>query len=116
MNYFIHILIIKSIKIYHKNQIWIAPRHCSFNCNWDRWRLKKNFQFQIWFLFLFLIFMDSETSHGSVALIVGVTGMVGLSLAEALKKPRALGGPWKVYGAARHPKPTWFPTSNVDDS
>ena len=115
MNYFIHILIIKSIKIYHKNQIWIAPWHCSFNCNWDRWRLKKNFQFQIWFLFLFLIFMDSETSHGSVALIVGVTGMVGLSLAEALKKPRALGGPWKVYGAARRPKPTWFPTSNVDD-
>lgn len=59
--------------------------------------------------------MDSETSHGSVALIVGVTGMVGLSLAEALKKPRALEGPWKVYGAARRPKPTSFPTSNVDD-
>ncbi|TXG71625.1 hypothetical protein EZV62_000204 [Acer yangbiense] len=47
--------------------------------------------------------------HKPVALIVGVTGMVGLSLAEALKSPTALNGPWKVYGSARRSKPTWFP-------
>lgn len=47
----------------------------------------------------------------AVALIVGVTGMAGLSLAQALKAHNALGGPWKVYGAARRPKPSWFPAS-----
>ncbi|KAF9607252.1 hypothetical protein IFM89_033459 [Coptis chinensis] len=50
----------------------------------------------------------------SVALIIGVTGMVGLSLAEALKKPTALGGPWTVYGVARRSMPTWFNSSLVD--
>lgn len=49
-----------------------------------------------------------------VALIVGVTGMAGLSLAEALKSPDALNGPWKVYGSARRPKPTWFPSSTAN--
>ncbi|KAF9607256.1 hypothetical protein IFM89_033463 [Coptis chinensis] len=58
--------------------------------------------------------MESQSHNKSVALIVGVTGMVGLSLAEALKKPTALGGPWKVYGAARRPKPSWFPSSTID--
>ncbi|MCI78689.1 3-oxo-delta(45)-steroid 5-beta-reductase-like protein, partial [Trifolium medium] len=38
--------------------------------------------------------------QSSVALIVGVTGMAGLSLAEALKQPDSLEAPWKVYGAA----------------
>ncbi|KAH7513443.1 hypothetical protein FEM48_Zijuj12G0200500 [Ziziphus jujuba var. spinosa] len=51
---------------------------------------------------------------GAVALVVGVTGMAGLSLAEALKNPNALGGPWKVFGAARRPLPSWFPTSILD--
>ncbi|OVA16815.1 hypothetical protein BVC80_1543g274 [Macleaya cordata] len=51
----------------------------------------------------------------SVALVVGVTGMAGLALAEALKKPNAVGGPWKVYGVARRPKPIWFPASSVID-
>lgn len=55
-----------------------------------------------------------QIPHASVALIVGVTGMAGLSLAEALKKPSASGSPWKVYGAARRPQPTWFPISIVD--
>ncbi|KAF5737039.1 3-oxo-Delta(4 5)-steroid 5-beta-reductase-like [Tripterygium wilfordii] len=59
--------------------------------------------------------MDLEMPHQSVALIVGVTGMTGLALAEALKKPTALGGPWKVYGSARRPKPSWFPSSITDD-
>ncbi|KAE8728685.1 F-box/kelch-repeat protein [Hibiscus syriacus] len=50
-----------------------------------------------------------------VALIVGVTGMAGVSLAEALKSPKALGGPWKVYGSALRPMPTWFPSSVLDE-
>ncbi|KAK4854823.1 hypothetical protein QYF36_001679 [Acer negundo] len=50
-----------------------------------------------------------------VALIVGVTGMAGLSLAEALKNPTALNGPWKVYGSARRSKPTWFPSAAAVD-
>lgn len=50
----------------------------------------------------------------SVALIVGVTGISGLSLAEALKNPTSQGSPWKVYGAARRPPPGWFPTALVD--
>ncbi|GMN59444.1 hypothetical protein TIFTF001_028540 [Ficus carica] len=41
--------------------------------------------------------------------------MAGLSLAEALKSPEALGGPWKVYGAARQQKPPWFPSSDAVD-
>ncbi|MFS7911950.1 putative (S)-8-oxocitronellyl enol synthase [Helianthus anomalus] len=45
------------------------------------------------------------------ALIVGVTGMVGVAFTEALKKPTALGGPWTVYGVSRRPLPTWFPSS-----
>lgn len=57
---------------------------------------------------------SSLVSHNAVALIVGVTGIVGVTLAEALKKPEAAGGPWKVYGAARRPLPSWFPTSILD--
>ncbi|KAI4303154.1 hypothetical protein MLD38_038818 [Melastoma candidum] len=56
--------------------------------------------------------MPVETK--SVALVSGVTGMAGLAIAEALKKPGALGGPWTVYGTARRPKPSWFPDSVVD--
>ncbi|PIA61142.1 hypothetical protein AQUCO_00300574v1 [Aquilegia coerulea] len=57
--------------------------------------------------------MESQTQYKAVALIVGVTGMVGVSLAEALNKPTALGSPWKVYGVARRPKPSWFPSSTL---
>ncbi|XP_065867442.1 (S)-8-oxocitronellyl enol synthase CYC2-like [Euphorbia lathyris] len=59
----------------------------------------------------------SDTSD-SVALIVGVTGMVGSSLADALKKPPISGRAraWKVYGIARSTSlPTWFPSSLLDD-
>jgi nucleoside-diphosphate-sugar epimerase len=49
-----------------------------------------------------------------VALVVGVTGMAGLSLAEALKQPDSLGAPWKVYGAARRSPDDWFPSSILD--
>ncbi|KAK9288778.1 hypothetical protein L1049_017242 [Liquidambar formosana] len=58
--------------------------------------------------------MEQQIPPPSVALIVGVTGMAGLSLAEALKMPAALGGPWKVFGTARRPKPSWFPSSIID--
>ncbi|CAJ2653994.1 unnamed protein product [Trifolium pratense] len=49
-----------------------------------------------------------------VALVVGVTGMAGLSLAETLKHPDSLGAPWKVYGAARRSPDDWFPSSILD--
>ncbi|KAK1410042.1 hypothetical protein QVD17_36575 [Tagetes erecta] len=54
--------------------------------------------------------MDQATVT-PVALIVGVTGMAGVAITEALKKPTALGGPWTVYGVSRRPLPTWFPSS-----
>nr|GMD84715.1 3-oxo-Delta(4,5)-steroid 5-beta-reductase-like [Ipomoea batatas] len=41
--------------------------------------------------------------------------MVGVAMVEALKQPTALGGPWKVYGAARRPLPSWFPSSFLDE-
>ncbi|KAL5074693.1 hypothetical protein RYX36_013677 [Vicia faba] len=43
----------------------------------------------------------------SVALIIGVTGIVGNSLAEILPLPDTPGGRWKVYGVARRPRPSW---------
>lgn len=58
--------------------------------------------------------MEQEVPYNSVALIVGVTSMVGSSLAEALKKTQALGGPWKVYGTARQSLPPCFPFSTID--
>ncbi|KAK3011715.1 hypothetical protein RJ639_011665 [Escallonia herrerae] len=50
---------------------------------------------------------NGATSYQSVALIVGVTGIVGSSLAEILPLPDTPGGPWKVYGLARRPRPAW---------
>lgn len=44
--------------------------------------------------------------YQSVALIVGVTGIVGHSLAEILPLPDTPGGPWKVYGVSRRPPRT----------
>ncbi|KAF7837751.1 3-oxo-Delta(4,5)-steroid 5-beta-reductase-like [Senna tora] len=55
--------------------------------------------------------MELQTRHNFVALIIGVTGMTGFSLADALSRPGCLGGPWKVYGSARRPLPSWFPPS-----
>ncbi|KAG5543543.1 hypothetical protein RHGRI_016320 [Rhododendron griersonianum] len=43
----------------------------------------------------------------SVALIIGVTGIVGNSLAEILPLSDTPGGPWKVYGVARRPRLAW---------
>lgn len=50
---------------------------------------------------------DAPRSFQSVALVVGVTGIVGNSLAEILPLSDTPGGPWKVYGVARRPRPTW---------
>ncbi|GFP88615.1 3-oxo-delta(4 5)-steroid 5-beta-reductase [Phtheirospermum japonicum] len=50
---------------------------------------------------------DAPPKHQSVALIVGVTGIVGNSLAEILPLADTPGGPWKVYGVARRPRPSW---------
>jgi nucleoside-diphosphate-sugar epimerase len=46
-------------------------------------------------------------SYQSVGLVIGVTGIVGNSLAEILPLPNTPGGPWKVYGVARRPRPKW---------
>ncbi|KAL3515348.1 hypothetical protein ACH5RR_022250 [Cinchona calisaya] len=50
---------------------------------------------------------DAPLKYQSVALIVGVTGIVGNSLAEILPLADTPGGPWKVYGLARRPRPSW---------
>jgi NACalpha-BTF3-like transcription factor len=36
---------------------------------------------------------------------------VGNYLAELLTRPDAYGGPWKVYGVARRPRPEWIPAA-----
>ncbi|CAN1164019.1 3-oxo-Delta(4,5)-steroid 5-beta-reductase [Linum perenne] len=46
-------------------------------------------------------------TYQSVALVVGVTGIVGNSLAEILPLSDTPGGPWKVYSVARRPRPNW---------
>ncbi|XP_027369184.1 3-oxo-Delta(4,5)-steroid 5-beta-reductase-like [Abrus precatorius] len=46
-------------------------------------------------------------SFQSVALIIGVTGIVGNSLAEILPLHDTPGDPWKVYGVARRTRPSW---------
>ncbi|KAB1220273.1 3-oxo-Delta(4,5)-steroid 5-beta-reductase [Morella rubra] len=50
---------------------------------------------------------DKPGSYQSVGLVIGVTGIVGNSLAEILPLPDTPGGPWKVYGVARRPRPKW---------
>jgi nucleoside-diphosphate-sugar epimerase len=53
---------------------------------------------------------EAPRSFQNVALVVGVTGIVGNSLAEILPLADTPGGRWKVYGVARRPRPSW----NVD--
>ncbi|KAI3932477.1 hypothetical protein MKW92_022293 [Papaver armeniacum] len=50
---------------------------------------------------------EPPTKYASVGLIIGVTGIVGNSLAEILPLSDTPGGPWKVYGVARRPRPSW---------
>ncbi|KAL5790477.1 hypothetical protein ACOSQ2_005365 [Xanthoceras sorbifolium] len=54
------------------------------------------------------------TKYQSVALIVGVTGIVGNSLAEILPLSDTPGGPWKVYGVACRPNPIWPVEYNIE--
>ncbi|XP_010556422.1 PREDICTED: 3-oxo-Delta(4,5)-steroid 5-beta-reductase-like isoform X2 [Tarenaya hassleriana] len=51
--------------------------------------------------------LDAEPHYRSVGLIIGVTGIVGNSLAGILPLSDTSGGPWKVYGVARRPRPDW---------
>lgn len=50
---------------------------------------------------------DAPPKYQSVGLIIGVTGITGNSLAEILPLSDTPGGPWKVYGVARRPRPSW---------
>ncbi|CAA0806163.1 3-oxo-Delta(4-5)-steroid 5-beta-reductase [Striga hermonthica] len=50
---------------------------------------------------------EDSAAPQKVALIVGVTGIVGDSLAGILPVADTPGGPWKVYGVARRPRPSW---------
>ncbi|KAF6147586.1 hypothetical protein GIB67_035343 [Kingdonia uniflora] len=47
------------------------------------------------------------SKYQSVGLVIGVTGIVGNSLAEILPLSDTPGGPWKVYGVARRNRPAW---------
>ncbi|XP_057841945.1 3-oxo-Delta(4,5)-steroid 5-beta-reductase [Cryptomeria japonica] len=51
--------------------------------------------------------LEVKSEKQRVALVIGITGIVGNSLAEILPLPDTSGGPWKVYGVARRPKPEW---------
>ncbi|KAG5626852.1 hypothetical protein H5410_012070 [Solanum commersonii] len=46
-----------------------------------------------------------EISYQNVGLIIGVTGVVGNSLAGTLSSTDTPGGPWKVYGVSRRGTP-----------
>ncbi|XP_040997813.1 (S)-8-oxocitronellyl enol synthase CYC2-like [Juglans microcarpa x Juglans regia] len=50
---------------------------------------------------------EQPPSYQSTGLVIGVTGIVGNSLAEILPLSDTPGGPWKVYGVARRPRPSW---------
>ncbi|KAG7024288.1 3-oxo-Delta(4,5)-steroid 5-beta-reductase, partial [Cucurbita argyrosperma subsp. argyrosperma] len=50
---------------------------------------------------------EPPRSFEGVALVIGVTGIVGNSLAEILPLSDTPGGPWKVYGVARRSRPSW---------
>ncbi|XP_047334909.1 (S)-8-oxocitronellyl enol synthase ISY1-like [Impatiens glandulifera] len=57
---------------------------------------------------------DAPPKYQSVALVIGVTGITGNSLAEILPLSDTPGGPWKVYGVARRPRPFWNSDYPVD--
>ncbi|XP_075667891.1 3-oxo-Delta(4,5)-steroid 5-beta-reductase-like [Castanea sativa] len=50
---------------------------------------------------------EGPRSFQNVGLVIGVTGIVGNSLAEILPLLDTPGGLWKVYGVARRPRPNW---------
>ncbi|KAG2663536.1 hypothetical protein I3760_16G035300 [Carya illinoinensis] len=50
---------------------------------------------------------EQRKSFQSVGLVIGVTSIVGNSLAEILPLSDSPGGPWKVYCLAHRPRPDW---------
>lgn len=58
--------------------------------------------------------VTTSKNYQNVGLIVGVTGIVGNSLAEILPLSDTPGGPWKVYGLARRPQPNWNSEHPID--
>ncbi|CAN6449678.1 unnamed protein product [Victoria cruziana] len=57
---------------------------------------------------------EVPTKFQSVGLVIGVTGIVGNSLAEILPLSDTPGGPWKVYGVGRRPRPDWSADNPVE--
>ncbi|CAL9022498.1 unnamed protein product [Prunus brigantina] len=57
---------------------------------------------------------DAPPKYQSVALVAGVTGIVGNSLAEILPLLDTPGGPWKVYGVARRARPEWNADHHIE--
>ncbi|XVF45015.1 hypothetical protein PTKIN_Ptkin02bG0171700 [Pterospermum kingtungense] len=57
---------------------------------------------------------DKPSKYRSVALVIGITSTVGNSLAEILPFSDTPGGPWKVYGVARYPRPAWIDHLPID--
>ncbi|KAM3235770.1 hypothetical protein P3L10_015807 [Capsicum annuum] len=55
---------------------------------------------------------DAPAKYESVALIIGVTSIVGNSLAKILPLADTPSGPWKVYGVAHRSRSSW----NADHS
>ncbi|CAK9180137.1 unnamed protein product [Ilex paraguariensis] len=51
--------------------------------------------------------VEAPKTHKSVGIIVGVTGIVGSSVAEILPDTDTPAGPWKLYGIASGPRPSW---------
>lgn len=49
----------------------------------------------------------AQREYKSVALIIGVTSIVGHSLLEISPLPDTPDGPWKVYGVAQRLQPIW---------
>nr|ASF57706.1 geranial reductase 1 [Caladenia plicata] len=47
--------------------------------------------------------------YPSVGLVIGATGIVGMSLVEILPLPDTPGGPWKIYAVSRRPRVDWLP-------
>ncbi|KAF8404927.1 hypothetical protein HHK36_009822 [Tetracentron sinense] len=78
--------------------------------NWDEsqfiWELVED---EMWDKYIEKKFEEDENppKYQSVGLVIGVTGIVGNSLAEILPLPDTPAGPWKVYGVARRPQPSW---------
>ncbi|XP_024966166.1 3-oxo-Delta(4,5)-steroid 5-beta-reductase-like [Cynara cardunculus var. scolymus] len=57
---------------------------------------------------------NPSRKYQKFALIIGVTGIVGNSLAEILPLHDTPEGPWKVYGVARRPRPSWNDDYPID--